>query len=288
MTVGSTVIFKTYDGRRFGLGVGAPGAAALIVDGNIIYSPNVADTEQHTNMQLAAATYLLESVNSALTALSGGGQTGATLLNAEINYVTTATSTNIDSTMLPPSKAGMTVTVINKSGFNITVFGNTSDTSPTIDGGAANASINQMNGSSTVYFCPVAGVWTTNGAAEGYSAGGFLTQSFSSALTASSTLTLSSTMPVFPAMLNYITAGNAAASSICYALPPAQAGMEISIINVSSLACNIFPNYAINTLVSSTAQDSVNGQTSGLGATIAASSNPMIAFCATNGKWYTK
>lgn len=62
-----------------------------------------------------------------LTALAGGGQTGATLLTGAINEVATVASGN-DSVMLPLAIPGVTVWVINDSSANsMQVFGQPSN-----------------------------------------------------------------------------------------------------------------------------------------------------------------
>jgi len=255
LSPGTNKALLTIHGSRLGIMPGMPGNAALILDGNIIASPNATDTEIHTNMQMQPNTYLYESVNSALTALAGGGQTGATLLNAELNYVTTAT-TNVDSLMLPVAVKGMTVTVANKSGFANAVYPNSADNAGaggTIDGQAANVSITQMVNSTTVYFCPVAGVWTTNGAGEGYS-GGLMTNSASSALTALAGGAYSSLTPQLANTYNLLSV--VATTSDCVMLPSSAVGLAVTVLNEGAATAAIFPFFGstdhINVLSSAT------------------------------------
>lgn len=101
------------------------------------------------------------SYKSGLTALAGGGQTGATLLPAAINEVTTVASGN-DSVMLPLAAPGMVLHVVNAAASNsMQVFGNSAG-SDTINGTAGSTGVAQAAGKSATYFCPVAGKWYRN------------------------------------------------------------------------------------------------------------------------------
>ncbi len=98
-----------------------------------------------------------------LTALAGGGQSGATLLTGGINNVTTVASSG-DSVLLPPTTAskgvygslGGTVTVINNGASPLAIFPNTGDK---INGGAANASITLAVGGIATLSAALANNW---------------------------------------------------------------------------------------------------------------------------------
>lgn len=92
---------------------------------------------------------------NAVTALSGGGQTGATPLTGMINSITTVAA-NGDSVMLPVSVAGMVVEVGNVGANYASVFPASGEN---IDGLAANASIALATGQSIFFTCAVAGTW---------------------------------------------------------------------------------------------------------------------------------
>ena len=92
--------------------------------------------------------FIREKSNQGLTALAGGGQSGATLLSAGINVITTVANAN-DSVMLPAvtlatsgyfktPALGAAITVINLGANPVAVFPASGDA---INGGSANASI---------------------------------------------------------------------------------------------------------------------------------------------------
>ncbi|MDE2022400.1 MAG: hypothetical protein KGI71_05830, partial [Patescibacteria group bacterium] len=95
------------------------------------------------------------SITDAITALAGGGQTGATALTTEINRVTTV-ATSGDSVSLPASVAGTQVWVINSGANPMQVFGAGTDT---INGIATATGISQAAGATAVYTCNAAGNW---------------------------------------------------------------------------------------------------------------------------------
>lgn len=95
------------------------------------------------------------TATNGVTALVGGGQTGATLLTTMINSVNTVAS-NGDSVMLPPSAPGMILEVDNNAANYTSVFPSTGEN---IDGLAANASIALAAGQSIFFTCAVAGTW---------------------------------------------------------------------------------------------------------------------------------
>ena len=85
---------------------------------------------------------------STLTALVGGGQSGATALSEQHNLVSVVASAG-DSVLLPTAVAGWTRTVINTGANALDLFPNTDDK---IDGGAADAAISvASNTTVTVY-----------------------------------------------------------------------------------------------------------------------------------------
>jgi hypothetical protein len=104
---------------------------------------------------------LLDQISclDAVTALAGGGQTGATLLTSAINRVTTV-ATAADSVMLPIARAGNQLTVINAAAANaMAVFPSTGDT---INALSANASLSVAANKVITFTCPVDGKWYSN------------------------------------------------------------------------------------------------------------------------------
>jgi|ERR1051325_2972071 hypothetical protein len=84
-----------------------------------------------------------------LTALAGGGQTGATALVTGINNVSTC-ATNGDSVKLPDSNIiGIKVAVRNGGAATLAVFPFLGDK---INGGTADASVNQTTGVAKTYY----------------------------------------------------------------------------------------------------------------------------------------
>jgi hypothetical protein len=92
---------------------------------------------------------------NALTALAGGGQTGATALTASFNRVTTVATAG-DSVLLPAAKPGMQVTVKNTSANSMNVFPATGDA---INALSANAAYAVATVKTATFFCAVTGTW---------------------------------------------------------------------------------------------------------------------------------
>lgn len=89
-------------------------------------------------------------VTTALTALAGGGATGATALNDGINVVATC-ATSADSVILPANcAAGAIITVRNNGAAPCAVF---PPTGGAINGGSANAAVNVTNAKASQYVC---------------------------------------------------------------------------------------------------------------------------------------
>lgn len=124
-----------------------------------------------TVTNLYSVTNALVSMNqqtttTALTALAGGGQTGATQLNPGLNQVATVASA-ADSLQLPPCTITSIVYVTNDGANSMTVFGKAGRTD-TINGTAGATGVAQANGAHALYICAVpdattatTGKWTT-------------------------------------------------------------------------------------------------------------------------------
>lgn len=96
------------------------------------------------------------SATSGLTALSGGGQAGATALTGQINVVNTCAADH-DSVILPASRAGLWVAVVNGQAVKILdVYPATGDA---INAGAANAVLALATSSKVLFVCAAAGHW---------------------------------------------------------------------------------------------------------------------------------
>ena len=98
-----------------------------------------------------------KDTNEALTALAGGGQTGAIALNTGFNELTSVASI-ADSVQLPAAIAGSAVTLINSGGNASTVYGKEGRTD-TIDGTAGATGVSQADGANALYVCVTTGAW---------------------------------------------------------------------------------------------------------------------------------
>ncbi|HWS94165.1 MAG TPA: hypothetical protein VN306_17260 [Mycobacterium sp.] len=106
-----------------------------------------------------AGAYALDTVSTqtGVTAHATGGQANATQLTASQVQVSTVASLN-DSVKLPPSQAGLQITIVNNGANSMQVFGTGSDT---INGVAAGTGVAQAAAAVTIYYCFVAGNWVT-------------------------------------------------------------------------------------------------------------------------------
>ena len=96
-----------------------------------------------------------QSFVTGLTALAGGGQTGATALTASYNVVSTVATAG-NSVALPASVPGLVVTVLNRGANVMQVFGAGTDT---INGIATATGISQSIDTTATYVCTTAGNW---------------------------------------------------------------------------------------------------------------------------------
>jgi hypothetical protein len=104
-----------------------------------------------------------QQTSASLTALAGGGQTGATQLIPGLNVVGTVASA-ADSVQLPPCSVGAVVYVNNGGAQSTTVFGAVGRTD-TINGTAGATGVAQAAAAHAVYFCAApgatSGAWTS-------------------------------------------------------------------------------------------------------------------------------
>jgi hypothetical protein len=95
------------------------------------------------------------SFQNGLTALAGGGQTGATLISRTTTRFTTV-ATTADSALLPAAAAGLSYTVINAGAASMNVYPAVGDA---INAGSVNAAFAVANAKSAVFNCAVNGIW---------------------------------------------------------------------------------------------------------------------------------
>lgn len=115
----------------------------------------ITGTESTHQNQNVSVGFLVESIQTGVTALAGGGQTGATPLTAMTSRVTTV-ATQGDSVALPAALLGFEITVINQGANPMQVFGAGTDT---INGIATATGISQGIKTIATYICSVAGNW---------------------------------------------------------------------------------------------------------------------------------
>ncbi len=110
-----------------------------------------------------SSSYYLSTAN-ALTALSGGGQTGATLASANINRFTTVAAVG-DSAILPAAKAGLEIMIINDGANDMNIFPASTES---IDALSANAAYSlSVDNKNVTFVCPVDGIWRSKAGGGG-------------------------------------------------------------------------------------------------------------------------
>jgi hypothetical protein len=92
-----------------------------------------------------------------LTALAGGGQTGATPITTAMARFSTVATLN-DSAILPVSQPGMSITVSNAGAAGMNVFPASGEA---INAGSANAAFAVASGKTAEFVCYSAGRWHT-------------------------------------------------------------------------------------------------------------------------------
>jgi hypothetical protein len=92
----------------------------------------------------------------------------------------------------------------------------------------------------------------------------------------------------YPSGINILEVDSSVATG-SIVLPAAVAGTELTIVNTTANALNVYANPSINQLTGST--DQINGASNATAFTVTASggANPVpIFYCAKNGAWWTK
>lgn len=95
------------------------------------------------------------AVQNGITALAGGGQTGATQLINGLNRITTV-ATIADSALLPPAMPGAVVWVKNAAANSANVFPSKGDA---INALAADAALAVAGAAFTGFYCILTGTW---------------------------------------------------------------------------------------------------------------------------------
>lgn len=144
-TPGSTPVFVSIHGDRFGISAGDPGNAGLVLDGYPVAATATGPLTQ-------------TSASSALTALAGGGNSSLTPVLASNNNLASVVATTSDSFQLPKSFPGAEITVLNEGAASAAIFPfyTSSDIINALTSG-----VSLPVGSSRVatFVCNVAGKW---------------------------------------------------------------------------------------------------------------------------------
>jgi hypothetical protein len=104
-----------------------------------------------------AGSFPTQSYQDAMTAHAGGGQGSATAISTVMSRFTTVATAG-DSSVLPASKPGMTLTVINAGAASMNVFPATGEQ---INALGANGAFAVAAGKTCQFYCTVAGQWHT-------------------------------------------------------------------------------------------------------------------------------
>jgi hypothetical protein len=225
-----------------------------------------------------------ESSNDNMTAKAGGALLGATLIDSLYCRFSTVTSPG-DSAVLPPTGQGgaLSICVINDAANAMTVYAQGSDT---INGQAGATGVTQMGKSIVFYQSTKSGVWIAQGLGSGYASGNsasFPTYSTQTGVTATAAGTQANSVKV---------TGTQVQISVCVTLndsvtmPPAQPGMEITIVNNGAASAKVWPASQAQGGVSG--GDQVNSGGANVGFTPLVAGTPLIFYCFVAGNWVTK
>lgn len=113
---------------------------------------------EHRKEMFEAGMFRLNPLNAALTALSGGAQSGATPLNMGFNRFTTVAASG-DSAILPTVDGAVQVVVVNASSNPMNVY---PPTGGTINALSANTAFSLAAGKTIIFFQAASGVWYGN------------------------------------------------------------------------------------------------------------------------------
>ena len=122
------------------------------------FQPGLALQDGNALQQLVNQEF---GVLAGIVALAGGGQAGATQLNAAFNIVETV-ATASDSVMLPPANVGASCYVYNATAATLAIFGQVGDTIATSQSNTQQATatgITQATTLTALYICFKAGQW---------------------------------------------------------------------------------------------------------------------------------
>lgn len=239
----------------------------------------------------AAGGMMQWSFKDAIIANAGGGQANAVQLNAQINNVTTIVTAG-DSVKLPPpaqtnqfadgpsDNRGVPIIVVNSGANTLAVF---PDSGSTINGLAANTSVNVAAGDVVGFWQTSAGAWFTADNTNKLfgnvtlAPGKFLFESAATGIVAGTTRTQAGATPLTQEINRVDTATAPAAGSLLgdgVVLPASAAGLTLLVWNNTNNPVQLYSN----------GSDTVNGVAGATG--IAMPPNSLyIAVAAAAGSW---
>lgn len=113
-------------------------------------------TVSFPDVPVAGGYFFYRSVASGLTALSGGGQSGATPLTGSINVVSTVAADD-DSVVLPATRPGLEIVVVNGQAVKkLNVYPASGDA---INAASANTALELAVSSKAMFVCAAGGHW---------------------------------------------------------------------------------------------------------------------------------
>jgi hypothetical protein len=221
--------------------------------------------------------FFTESYSDSLTAATAGTQAAAVQLLSMFNRIATAAAGS--SAQLPASRPGVSIAVVNAGANPVQVFAQNGSTD-TINGVAGSTGVSQMQNSVVWYSCVTAGTWLAQGLGSGY-AGQYITYSTQTGITATASGTISTSIAITAEQAQISTA----ASGSGVRLPPAVAGMELTLINNGANSVNVFPASAALGGVSG--GDAINALSQNT-AYVFTTGTPLIFYAFVTGTWITK
>ena len=198
--------------------------------------------------------------------------TGTTYATCTTNITTQTAYVNSGTggVILPAVQPGLEITVVNTTAAAVVAY--PFESASTINGNAQSVGVNLVPNEVAIFVCPAANVWVAE-VGVGYS-GSFFTESANNAVAAAGTTQATATLiTTQTARIATATAG----SAFGVQLPLAVGGLELAIINDSSVGVQLY--------ASTLGTDTLNDTTGSTGITLMPNSM-VIASAAGAGKWY--
>jgi hypothetical protein len=186
-----------------------------------------------------AGAFVTESAVAAIAAGTTRTQAGATQLAQEVNRVDVATAPAAGTTLgdgvkLMAAAPGLTILVINTTAFAVQVYASGSDT---VNGVAGATGVILPPQGIYLFASAAAGAWSCEGIGTGAS-GGFPTVTAVDALTAHAGGGQGAATSCAAVINRFTTVATAGDSGL---LPPAKAGMQVTVTNAGAASLNVFP-----------------------------------------------